>query len=87
MIVQTLTQTKTAFQKASIIDENNFYLDEKYRLLGNDCKHKVYGGQCILRTHNTGNHIVSFDKKVLSLLITNNILTKVLSNSWRMSSR
>ncbi len=83
---QTITSPKTQWIVAQPIDETNFYQDEKARFLNEDCKHRVKGGQCILRKAHQGNHIISFNKNILSVLISGNILIKMLSSNWRIWS-
>lgn len=80
----TFTKPQTKWIIAKQIDESNFYQDEKERFVNEDCRHRVKGGQCLLRKAHIGNHIVSFNKSVLSILMTNNILIKVLSSNWRV---
>lgn len=84
MTKTTTYQTTPTWVKASEIDEIGFYNDEKSRFINEDCKHRLKDGQCILRSKHMGAHVVSFNKAVLSLLITNNILVKLMQSNWRV---
>jgi hypothetical protein len=79
-----ISQTTFPWVTASEKDELSFYNDEKERHINEDCKHRLKGGQCILRAKHLGTHIVSFNKAIIALLITNNILVKMMQSNWRV---
>lgn len=85
-MIPTLTFTKpqTHWIVANQIDEQRFYDDEKERFINEDCKHRIKNGQCILRKLHAGEHIISFNKNILSVLISGNIFIKMLSSNWRV---
>jgi len=84
MTTSTLSTTTPLWTRASLDDENSFYIDEKTRFVNQDCKHRLKGGQCILRAKHIGKHVISFNKSILSILVTNNILVKMMQSNWRV---
>ena len=79
-----ISQTTLSWVTASEKDELSFYNNEKARHINEDCKHRIKNGQCILRKLHAGEHIISFNKNILSVLISGNIFIKMLSSNWRV---